>query len=160
MAKAKDRTSGVSAQQGAAENQQQPTGQTGHTPGPWEWDLRPGTHSVSLMSRRFLVMDFVRWGMGSAAPRFRNEKCLMVRAEALGLPIPGREHHEWAKRIVHPDAQLIAAAPDLLAACEALMAARLSVFDGGIVEQTEAERAAEKLAEQAIAKATGKAGGQ
>jgi hypothetical protein len=89
-----------------------------HTPGPWHWDLRPGMRSVSLMARGFTVMDFARWGMDNAAPRFRTERCLMVRVEELGAPIPGREHHEWAKQIIHPDARLIAAAPDLLAACE------------------------------------------
>lgn len=34
--------------------------------------------------------------------------------------IPGREHHQsWAREIDHPDARLIAASPDLLAALKA-----------------------------------------
>lgn len=154
------------------ENQQQPAGQPGHTPGPWEWDLRPGTHSVSLMSRGFVVMDFVRWGMERAAPRFRTERCLMVRAETLGLPIPGREHHEWAKRLVHPDAQLMADAP-AMAICLELIALGLARIEpatkefcfGGIRYGTLEWNVVIGLigwdvARAAIAKATGKSGGQ
>lgn len=111
-----------------------PTGQAGHTPGLWYYN--------------------------------KNRRNICTVAKDLDTIVVAKvhcsEHDTYSEEDAERDAngKLMAAAPDLLAACKALMAARLSVFDGGIVEQTEAERAAEKLAEQAIAKATGKAGGQ
>ena len=70
------------------------------------------------------VMDFARWGMGGAVPRFRD-----TAEDGLNLmdrlcdkpdwtaPEPGREHHKrWYQTVTHPDARLMAAAPDLLEA--------------------------------------------
>ena len=66
-------------------------------------------------------MDFVRFGMSGASPRFRSGPVL-VRAEQFAEEVKGREHHaEWFKAINHPDAQLIAAAPDLLGVLKALV---------------------------------------
>ena len=64
-----------------------------HTPGPWEWD---GSNSVSAgdVAIANLEGDPEFWGTGYTAPGF-------LQAEANGL--------------------LIAAAPDLLAACELFM---------------------------------------
>lgn len=82
--------------------------------GAWIWEVNPKYHTVSLKSRGgMVVMDFVRWGMGSAAPRFLDESHLLHRVDKLMEPIPGREHHShWAQQINHPDALAIAAAPE------------------------------------------------
>lgn len=46
----------------------------------------------------------------------------MKNAYDFANPVAGREHHaKWFQDIDHPDARLIAAAPDLLAACEAVL---------------------------------------
>ena len=87
------------------------------TPGPWVWSLNKKTHHITLTGKfgwGHTVMDFVRYGMNSAAPRF-NVDDLMYRADALASVIAGEEHHvDWNMDINHPDANLIAAAPDLL----------------------------------------------
>lgn len=100
--------------------------ETKFTPGPWRWE-------ISLTSKRIViaggtpkfdlyVLDFVRWGMNRAAPRFLDHEksigglMLMERAETFAAIVPGREHHKsWFQSIDHPDAHLIAAAPDLYA---------------------------------------------
>lgn len=81
--------------------------------GEWFWDVNPKYRQVELeTSKGFTVMDFVRWGMGAAAPRFRDKENLLHRCDAIMEPIPGREHHaHWAQTINHPDAVAIAAAP-------------------------------------------------
>ncbi len=70
------------------------------------------------------VMDFARWGMGGAVPRFRDTAedgfNLMDRLcdkPEWTTPEPGREHHKrWYQMVTHPDARLMEAAPDLLSA--------------------------------------------
>ncbi|UEM07998.1 hypothetical protein JL101_035705 (plasmid) [Skermanella rosea] len=45
-----------------------------HTPGPWKWFGNAGSEHLYLAtthSGRRYVMDFVRWGMRSAQPRFQ-----------------------------------------------------------------------------------------
>lgn len=45
-----------------------------HTPGPWRWEVNLSGTSIRLMGGRpqfdKTVMDFVRWGMSRATPRF------------------------------------------------------------------------------------------
>lgn len=97
------------------------------------------------------VMDFARWGLGGAVPRFRDTSedgfNLMDRLcdnPEWIAPEPGREHHKsWHLLVTHPDARLMAAAPDLLAALEGV----LRVADRK-TDEFDAARAA-------IAKATG-----
>lgn len=127
-----------------------------HTPGPWRWELNEKSKNVALVGGRprfdLTVMDFVRYGMGGAAPRFNDAVALgefnvMERCEKFGVEVEGREHHaDWFKDIRHPDARLIAAAPDLLAALQFVLAA-----------SGEQLSTAFEQAQEAIAKATGQA---
>jgi hypothetical protein len=59
-----------------------------HTPGPWKWFGNAGSNRVYLAtthSGRRYVMDFVRWGMRGAQPRFqpREERGGMIDAKDL-----------------------------------------------------------------------------
>ncbi|OBU86696.1 hypothetical protein MY55_07610 [Chromobacterium subtsugae] len=104
-----------------------------HTPGPWRWEFNGKSKSIQLVGGRpqfdKTVMDFERWGMSGACPRF-NEKIsgdelnIMTRVSDRNdwiAPFEGRVHHvDWCADVVHPDARLIAAAPVLLAALEAV----------------------------------------
>ena len=95
-----------------------------HTKGPWRWELSERQKRLQLCGGEpvydLTVMDFVRWGMGGAIPRFRddvNKMNIMRPAREHAQPVAGREHHaNWFQFINHPDALLIAAAPDLLEA--------------------------------------------
>lgn len=83
-----------------------------HTPGPWLWMFRDNPNkSVDLIHPHkgwLVVMDFVRLGMHSAQPRFAvwegdergNSGGVMVKAKELDLA-------------THPDAVLLARAPEL-----------------------------------------------
>lgn len=81
-----------------------------HTTGPWFWEKRGNSYRLyTPKNGSCTVMDFTRLGMHGAQPRFsdRNGQALggiMHKAEDLNLN-------------AHPDARLIAAAPDLLEAC-------------------------------------------
>lgn len=95
-----------------------------HTPGPWRWEISLCSKRLHLVGGKtrfdLTVMDFARWGMSGASMRLRDDvenMNIMHRCEKWAKPVPGREHHaEWFQDIDHPDALLIAAAPDLLAA--------------------------------------------
>jgi hypothetical protein len=88
--------------------------------GPWQWELNRQNKSVWLTGGRptfdKIVMDFARWGMGGAAPRFNDAVAsgkynIMERVDKYGVKVPGREHHaNWFMGVAHPDAQWIAAA--------------------------------------------------
>lgn len=136
------------------------------TPGPWRWELNERHRGLCLCGAAgydLTVMDFVRWGMGSAAPRFRTEvggaPQVMVRAESFGVVVPGREHHaEWFKTVNHPDAALIASAPELLEALEAAvecgMVPTSSANEGGAHAHVRQLHVADQI-RAAIAKARG-----
>jgi len=106
--------------------------ETKHTPGPWRWELNKRHKQIQLCGGvpkfDLIVMDFVRYGMQRAQPRFldpkeRDEHSLNVMSPADNYSsiVPGREHHEdWFRNISHPDAQLIASAPDLLQALDSI----------------------------------------
>lgn len=136
-----------------------------HTPGPWRWEVSRHSKRVHLCGghpkRGFgrydlTVMGFQRYGMNSAAPVFWSwDYAKSVgephRADELAVAVPGREHHaSWFADIDHPDARLIAAAPELLEALEHLLKVRER---DGVKPQS--RDAAEAKARAAIAKATG-----
>lgn len=103
-----------------------------HTPGPWRWEINRKSKRISLCGGKpqfdLTVMEFSRWGMGNAQPVFRQIEDRMDLLHKVSerpdwvTPITGREHHkEWCATISHPDAALIASAPELLDAAERLM---------------------------------------
>lgn len=86
-------------------------------PGPWQWYGNTKMYSIYLAtahSGRVLVMDFERWGMSGAQPRFQVDH-RMVRLGELGMQesplgpkfeVPYRRDFHG---IGHPDAEHIAA---------------------------------------------------
>jgi hypothetical protein len=138
---------------------------SGHTPGPWRWEVSLKSKNVSLCGGRppfdQTVMDFVRWGMGGAAPRFVDrDRFLLRRADEFSVSVPGREHHSgWFRAIDHPDARLIEAAPDLLAALKdaiEMLEFVCECHEGPVTPEQEADWARLNRARAAIAKAEGK----
>lgn len=130
-----------------------------HTAGPWRWELNEKSKEIRLCGGepRFdlTVIDFARWGMDSAVVRFRQDvrgMNIMRHARESAAVVPGREHHaEWFKTLNHPDANLIAASPDLLAVVRAVLG------DYEAIQRTRAEpyddqqRAAMEVLAQRIA---------
>ena len=99
-------------------------------PGPWRWEINPKSKDASIVARDGMgttVMQFERWGMHSATPMFNTKRVMdgpghMLPAIDFAVAALGREHHaDWFKVINHPDANLIAAAPDLYAACNGIL---------------------------------------
>jgi hypothetical protein len=134
-----------------------------HTPGPWRWEFNGATKSVQLVGGKprydLTIMDFDRWGMGGAVPRFiepsesANGLMLMHRLcdrKDWIAPFPNRDHHfRWCAAVTHPDARLMAAAPDLLEALQAIVEAH------AIPSSICKERPVYEAALAAISKATG-----
>ena len=131
--------------------------ETKHTPGPWRWEINRRSKTIELVGGRprfdKIVMDFERWGISGAAPRFNaeitgDELNIMFRVSDRAdwiAPFPGRDHHaDWCASVIHPDARLIEAAPDLLAALKA------------VVRISDRKHDAWDAAHAAIAKAEGK----
>ena len=131
-----------------------------HTPGPWRWELNLTSKSVYLVGGKprydKTVMQFGRWGMHHAVPLFNsqitgNKYNVMERLcdkVEWARPFAGLEHHSsWRLDVTHPDAVLMAAAPELLAALERLVLE----IDG--IEYSGDHPVA--VARAAIAKATG-----
>ena len=116
-----------------------------HTPGPWQWFERtPGRPYIATPDRgQLYVLGFERKGMQGAGPVFAHWPGIdggAPRERKGGIMESGFLMRDGS---MHPDARLIAAAPDLLAALEELMYARTDK--------------AEKMARDAIFRATGAA---
>jgi hypothetical protein len=124
---------------------------TPHTPGPWQWFGNTKNNDVYLSTvrgGRQFVMQFCRWGMASAQPEFQVDR-RMVKSSTLVK----YERHYRADfiGIDHPDAHLIAAAPELLEALRAVVrSAHPSAVDHPTMYQAWEQAAA------AIAKAEGR----
>ncbi|MBZ4371447.1 hypothetical protein [Corallococcus sp. AS-1-6] len=90
--------------------------------GPWRWFGYLRTREVSLEGGRDTVMDFTRWGMSGAQPRW-SVKGILEKLADLVVPdtTPGRGR---VTDINHPDARFIAASwedvRDLLGMVDAL----------------------------------------
>lgn len=132
-----------------------------HTPGPWRWEVNEKHKSMQLVGGvpkyDLTIMDFERWGMHGAAPMLRETEedgmNIMRRCTVFAVPVAGREHHaHWFKTIDHPDARLMASAPDLLEALEMLLDADENAEGYGTAGVTEDIR---DKARAAIAKARG-----
>lgn len=118
-----------------------------HTPGPWDWYMsdRGETMLATTDRGRLYVMQPVRCGMQGGTVRF-SEWGEGPRGRRGGVMRDAKEHLRNGV-LMHPDALLIAAAPDLLAALQRA----LNVLDAtGAQDDANAVRAA-------IAKAVGSA---
>jgi hypothetical protein len=104
-------------------------------------------------------MDFVRHGMQGAQPRFQKsgimenaaDICTFHVCDATGIKDAekdGQCYRYDIDGISHPDAHLIAAAPELLSACQRL----LDAYNGTSIPEVDL---AIEYAEQIIAKAKG-----
>lgn len=84
-----------------------------HTPGPWDWFFSEsgGCYLATPHRGRLIVMDFIRRGMQGGTVRFATWDG-DERANMGGIMRPAHDLDVGE----HPDARLIAAAPDLLAA--------------------------------------------
>lgn len=128
-----------------------------HTPGPWVWHKRDKSCNGELLlvhpHRGFLaVMDFARHGMQGGQPRFATWKGDQ-RENMGGIMRPAKELDVAA----HPDAMVMAAAPELLESCEALLAIVIDAIMYGM-PVTPAVADARNNAVAAINKAIGTAG--
>lgn len=141
---------------------------TEYTPGPWRWEVNRAHKSIKLCGGPpksgfgrydLTVLDFKRYGMRGAAPVFWDWDYNRLvgephRADALAIEVPGREHHAgWFADIDHPDARLIAAAPELLDALEWIAAN----YENSDLNHVDFRVRAKHLADDALAKARGEA---
>lgn len=98
------------------------------TPGPWHWAGNADNHQLYLATwikgaGRCQVMDFERWGMQGAIPRFLDDESLMMQtaknrlvfevARNQGLPDGTPRSHPKVYRadvvdVMHPNAKFIA----------------------------------------------------
>lgn len=108
-----------------------------YTEGPWSWFGSADFQQLYLgtMDRgRVIVMDFDRWGMRRAQPRFQVDSRMVQAKELLRFEVgdpsvlgitDAKEHPSIyrydVRDIDHPDARLIVSAPELLQALELVL---------------------------------------
>jgi hypothetical protein len=141
-----------------------------HTPGPWRWELNEKHRQLQLVGGKptydLTIIRPDRWGMQGATLEIRDTAHdgmnimhkLHARRDWIA-PHEGRAHHAgWCANVIHPDMRLIAAAPDLLAALQAIIGAcdrSGGDDDKSLIDEFTGEM--EEAARAAIAKATGAA---
>lgn len=87
----------------------------GPTEGPWKWRINRNYKQISLVGRNSdIVMDFARWGMGGASPRFA---CHKTPLKILDRPVDrpdwiadSPDHTTAHRKIVQVDAAFMEAA--------------------------------------------------
>ena len=122
-----------------------------HTPGPWQWfERQPGRPYLATPDRgQLYVLGFERKGMQGAGPVFAHWPGIEGGAPRdrkggiMGLLMRDGS--------IHPDARLIAAAPDLLEHMQAIA----GYSDAPHVDPAKALDYIRQTARAAIAKATG-----
>lgn len=107
-----------------------------HTPGPWAWfgNRSGGVYLATPDRGRRYIMGFRRYGMNGAQPTFNIGSIMRPAAELVSFAVGDRSVRGFKQAdgdtsvyrydidgIDHPDARLIAAAPDLF---EALVLAK------------------------------------
>jgi len=148
-----------------------------HTPGPWGWfGSQSGVYLATPDRGRTYVMGFRRMGLQGAQPTFRDGGVMRPASDlvrfAVGEGVAKGFTEGRADRSVyrydisdvdHPDARLIAAAPDLLEALDGLVSiiqkAGLRQLAGGVelgqvswaVKATDRMEAAHRAIEKATA---------
>jgi hypothetical protein len=133
-----------------------------YTPGPWYWDANPKSKTIYLASAargrmNETVLTCERWGMQSAIFVFHCREGILAKASDYFRNWKGRDHHaDWAQTIDHPDAHLIAAAPELFSPLAEIWPMFESCIGQGNGE-LEGDREAIARAKAAIARATGAA---
>lgn len=86
------------------------------TPGPWFWHGYLKHSDIDLVSEASghpTVMGFRRWGMQGAAPSF-NKGGAMERIDEPGMVTTRKPHTSEFYQVNHPDAFLIAHAPEYI----------------------------------------------
>ena len=91
-----------------------------HTPGPWHWNVNPSSKLVRIIAANGdYVLMARRWGNSGTIWFQKPSSGIIENASRFLKDFPNRHHHRtWAQTIDHPDAHLIAAAPELFAFAE------------------------------------------
>lgn len=129
---------------------------TAIAPAPWQWFGNVKTSEVYLASvarGRILAMDFARWGMAGAQPRFQvrltGEPGSGIMQKPASLPtdlgpqMVGSHRNDFVG-IGHPVARLLAAAPELVAR----LLAEIEDLEGWREQCAAHERTIERLTQE------------
>jgi len=143
-----------------------------HTPGPWAWYGSTSSNSIYLATvdrGRQWVMGFKRWGFRGAQPDFSVNHIMTPASELVLFDVAKDVKGDAAAKqegsgvyrrdfsvIDHPDARLIAAAPDLLEALKEIAKGEGAFSRDQLTHATNTIEAMKEIARAAIAKAEGK----